>query len=230
MREFSGPMPDRINALPRDVRGFPIPYFVAYLDGRPCFPVMDPDKMRHCMTHSRCWICGDRITAFKTFVIGPMCCINRVSAEPPSHLECARFAVRNCPFMAHPEAKRSKLDQSQFDKPGGVMIERNPGTTCLWTSKRFAIEMDHGKPLWRIGPAEHVEFYARGRKASRAEVDHSVKTGLPLLQRVAAAEGALPMLADQVEAFRTLLDAQGWPDPPDLPDIDLRALYAEAGP
>ena len=32
-----------------------------------------------------------------------------------------------------------------------------------------------------MGAFEKVEWYAEGRQATRAEVEHSVKTGLPLL-------------------------------------------------
>jgi hypothetical protein len=35
-----------------------------------------------------------------SFVVGPMCGINRNSAEPPSHKECAQWSARNCPFLS----------------------------------------------------------------------------------------------------------------------------------
>jgi hypothetical protein len=204
MRTFVGSIPPRIELLHKDKRGYPVPYFVAWIEGEPKFQIVDGDKMKDCMRNGRCWICGQRMGAYKSFVIGPMCVINRLSAEPPSHLDCSRFAALNCPFLAHPMAKRVKVE-GEFSKPGGVMIERNPGVTAVWTTKGFTIEKDMGKPLWRIGSAERVEFYANGRKARQSEVDASVQSGIPLLRSVASREGALPVLERQITAFHTMM-------------------------
>ncbi|MER9336468.1 hypothetical protein NKJ06_21150 [Mesorhizobium sp. M0293] len=231
MREFVGTMPARIEALPRDHRGFPVPWFVAWQDGKPLFPVLDPEKMRQALRHEKCWVCGQRLGAYKAFVIGPMCCVNRVTAEPPCHLECAQFAVLNCPFMASPLTKRTTTDDGTYkgqpiDKPAGMMIDRNPGVSCIWITKSFQIENHGGKPLWRIGPPHKVSFWARSRVATRAEVEHSVVTGLPILRKVAALDGPAGMKAldRQIGTFWELVDEV------ELPDIDLPGLMQEAVP
>ena len=38
------PMPSRIAALPVDERGYPVPWFVAWIDGKPEFRCADPAK------------------------------------------------------------------------------------------------------------------------------------------------------------------------------------------
>lgn len=228
MRQFIGPVPQRIARLPRDKRGFPVPWFVQWIDGEPHFPIMDAAHLREAIVHSKCWICGGQLGGYKAFVIGPMCVCNRLSAEPPSHLDCARFAALNCPFLANPRVGRSFTEadvKATGAKVAGIMIERNPGVTCIWVAKSYKLERSNGV-LFRIGPASAVSFWAKGRAATRAEVDHSVATGLPILRRMAAKDGPTAQrdLERQVDAMTMLLDGLTWPDEPIAPDVDLKAL------
>lgn len=210
MRQFVGPMPVRISRLPRDKRGFPVPFFVKWIDNEPQFPVMDPDKFRTAVNHERCWICGERLGIFKAFCVGPMCCVNKVTSEPPSHLDCAKFAVLNCPFMANPRVGRQLGGDDvvmQGAKVAGIMIERNPGVSAIWVTKTFTLERHNGV-LFRLGPPEKISFWASGRAATRAEVDESVRTGLPLLVDMAGHDGpaAVAALWRQVDTFTKLLN------------------------
>jgi hypothetical protein len=212
-RTFLGPMPARISRLPKDVRGYPVPFFVAWQDGKPLFPVMDPAKMKLAMRASLCWICGEPLGAYKGFVIGPMCVCNRISAEPPQHVDCGKFAALNCPFLAQPLAKRVISDAGTYkgtpvQKPGGVMIERNPGVCAVWVTKSYTVIRDAGHPLWRIGPATSLQFYAKGRLATRAEVDASIGSGLPILRKQAEKDGpdALKEFARQTAAMAEMLE------------------------
>src|SRR5437764_29347 len=96
-------LPSRLKLLPVDERGFPVPWFVAWIDGKPDFRVVDQRKMAIAVSEKRCWVCGDFLGRYMAFVIGPMCAVNRVSSEPPSHRECAEFSVRACPFLTKPK-------------------------------------------------------------------------------------------------------------------------------
>ena len=51
-------MPDRMKLLPIDDRGYPVPWFVDWIDGKPEFRAMDPTKWRRAVTEQRCWTCG----------------------------------------------------------------------------------------------------------------------------------------------------------------------------
>ena len=185
MREFIGTVPERISRLPRDKRGFPVPWFVQWIDGQPHFPIMDSEKFARAVNHKRCWCCGQPLGGNLAFVIGPMCVVNRVTAEPPNHFDCALFALRNCPFMANPKVVRG-LTAADAKAMGtvvaGEMIDRNPGVGCMWVTKSYKLEKHGPGYLFRIGPAEKVSFWAHGREATRAEVMHSVDTGLPILR------------------------------------------------
>ena len=150
----------------------------------------------------------------KAFVIGPMCAVNRTSSEPPSHLDCARFSARNCPFLSQPRMKRVGEQNLPHGTaaPAGEMIKRNPGVTLIWQTLRYSVWDDgRGGVLHDIGKPHEVEWYAHGREATRDEVLESINSGLPLLadmcQRDPDPQGALAELAQRSVAALTLVPA-----------------------
>lgn len=73
-------IPARIQNLPVDpVRKFPVPWFVAWVDGKPEFRAADQRKLVIAIQEKRCWVCGEPLGRFMTFVVGPMCGLNRTS-------------------------------------------------------------------------------------------------------------------------------------------------------
>jgi len=183
-------MPRRFLKLPVDSRGYPVPRFVEWIDGVPDFRCVDGRWLQHAVRFNLCWLCGEPMGRYMAFVIGPMCCINRVSSEPPSHLDCARFACKACPFLTQPKRIRNVHDLPEDGvNPGGIMIERNPGVAALWVTESYEMfEIPNGR-LFQVGEPVKIEWYARGRIATREEIMHSIDTGLPLLRDVAKKEG-----------------------------------------
>lgn len=185
------PLPPRFAALPIDpVRGYPVPWFVAWVDGKPDFRIIDDRKRYTAVAEARCWLCGERMGAYKTFVIGPMCAINRISSEPPSHLDCADFAARACPFLVRPHAQRREgnLPEDHQEAPGNS-IKRNPGVSLVWTTRAYSIVRADQSWLINVGEPSSVKWYREGRAATREEVLESVRTGYPELLKIAAAQG-----------------------------------------
>lgn len=177
------PLPERMMDLPIDKRGYVVPWFVEWIevDGErvPEFRAMSAVKLVRAVKEKACWVCGKRLGTYMAFVIGPMCGINRVSSEPPSHLECGQWSARNCPFMARPHMGRRELDAPELHS-AGFMIRRNPGVMMLWVTRGYKTFQANGV-LFKIGEPEHVEWWREGRAATRAEVEESVATGLPAL-------------------------------------------------
>lgn len=193
------PMPDSIRALPIDpIRKVPIPWFVAWIDGKPEFRLADGEKFARAIKERRCWVCGRRLDNRATYVIGPMCVINRVTAEPPCHPTCAEYSVKACPFLSRPGMVRREggLPES-VENPEGLMILRNPGVTCLWTTKTPGSKpfRTGSNVLLKLFPPTSVTFWAEGRAATYEEVETSVRTGLPTLYQMARAEGATALAA-----------------------------------
>jgi hypothetical protein len=183
-------VPDRMKRLPINDQGFPVPYFVPYVGGKPEFRGFDGQKMVICVRHKRCWLCGEPLGKFMTFVIGPMCAVNRVSAEPPSHRRCAQYAVEACPFLTQPKMRRNEKDMPEHLEPAGIMLKRNPGVTMMWTTLSYKVFKDgRGGALFNVGDPESVEFFAEGRKATRDEIMASIDSGLPILQAMAERDG-----------------------------------------
>src|SRR5690348_7959044 len=110
-------MPARIRKLPISDEGYPVPAFVEWIDCKPDFRVINGQHFRRCVEFKRCWLCGEPLGKFMTFVIGPMCGINRVSSEPPCHHDCALYSVKACPFLSQPRMRRNEKDLPE----GGVV-------------------------------------------------------------------------------------------------------------
>ena len=184
------PMPPCIANLPKDDRGYPVPWFVAWIDGVPDFRVIGPGKLNAAFNKNLCWICGQPRGTRHAFVIGPMCSVNRVSSEPPSHLECAIFAAKACPFLTRPKQKRNLKDMPEEAKdPAGIYISRNPGVTLVYVTRSFKPFNAGNGVLFQLGEPEDTLWYAEGGPATRAQVDASIASGLPLLMAEAEKEG-----------------------------------------
>lgn len=181
-------IPARMLKLRVDARGYPVPRFVKWIDGVPDFRVIDGKWMAKAMQADLCWLCGEPLGRHKAFVIGPMCAVNRVTSEPPSHLDCARFAVKACPFLTQPKRGRNDDALPEHAAPSG-MIERNPGVSLIWVTDKYTLFSHGGSQLIRVGPASLTEWWARARRATRDEVVASIVTGLPALRAAAKKDG-----------------------------------------
>jgi hypothetical protein len=186
-----------------DERGYPIPWFVQWfhpdgsavegepgVEDRPDFRVVDSRKRVLALNRSRCWVCGDATGRYLAFTIGPMCAINRISSEPPSHRECAIFSAKGCPFLSMPKMVRRENDiPSGIVAAPGIPLDRNPGVTLVWITHNYRIVpalTGAGQFLIKVGDPLETLWFCQGRPATREEVMDSIKSGLPSL--VAAAE------------------------------------------
>jgi hypothetical protein len=205
------PLPPRLARRPVNERGFPVPWFVSHINGKWDFVNLDPRKIVDAYMRKLCFLCGEPLGQYKAFVIGPMCSINRVSAEPPAHTECAMYAVKACPFLARPNAKRNEKAQlGKAEAVPGVMIEHNPGAALVWITKTFRPMNARSGVLFEIGEPVEVHWFAEGRTATRAEIDAAMAKGLPLLRRIAAQEGreAMAELESNIVSGQKLLPAE----------------------
>lgn len=184
--------PYRMRKLPRNKAGYVIPWFVGDdAEGHPDFRLLRPDYLAAAKDHL-CMLCGQPMGRWCTFVVGPMCAVNRVSAEPPSHLDCATYAVQVCPFLSVPKMVRRETGLEGKHIPG-IPIVRNPGVALLWTVARSQIRPFDAAGtgvLFDIGNPPHTAtWWAQSRAATREEVLESLTTGMPALAEAAAADG-----------------------------------------
>jgi hypothetical protein len=183
-------------ALPRDERGWIVPWFVVWKDGEPVFPAFDPQKWRRAVYRQsrRCWVCGEPLGRTLVFCIGPMCAINRITSEPPCHLDCATYAVMVCPFIVNPRMGRvpeAKVPGGKIIPPAGMHDDRNPGIMLLWPTEDYrVIRMDNGPLLEIDAPTGSVQWWTLGRRATPREAADAFANGAVKLRMIAEAEDA----------------------------------------
>jgi hypothetical protein len=125
-----------------------------------------------------------------SFVIGPMCAVNRTSADPPSHKDCAIFSAQACPFLSTPEMDRRRAGYpAEATEAAGIMIKRNPGVTLIWTATSYHTMRVENGILFRLPDPVDLLWYAEGRAATQAEVLAALASGLPILREAAKQDG-----------------------------------------
>jgi hypothetical protein len=176
-------MPANMARLPLTEKGYPTLFFAAMIDGKADLRVMDGAKWTACVKRKLCWLCGKPLWPKRqTFVLGPMCTVTRTSSEPPSHYECAVYAVQACPFLTRPHMKRNEAGLPDDRIVNGFGIMRNPGVSAVWVTDSYKLFSDQrGGLLVRVGRPKKVEYWCEARPATGAEVIESFQSGLPTL-------------------------------------------------
>lgn len=201
------PIPRRMARLPLDSAGRPVPRFATWVDGKPDFRVVQPEWVGRAARLRLCWVCGEPLGAHLAFVIGPMCLINRISSEPPSHRECAEWSAQACPFLINPNKDRRVGNlPPEHSPPAGVFVERNPGVTIVYVTRSWSVvQAPEGGQLIRMGEPTGLTCWKEGRTATRAEVEESIESGLPTLEQACGGDlKALAMLQSELAKARAL--------------------------
>ncbi len=97
------PIPTKMQHLPLDKRGFPIPYIVLVDDnGTPHFKINDDRKMQIVIRWKWCAICGKPMRDDMWLVGGPMSAFhpNGAYVDTPVHEDCGHYALQVCPYLA----------------------------------------------------------------------------------------------------------------------------------
>jgi hypothetical protein len=188
------PIPARLARRPK-WKGVVVPFFVTWFkDGlicneneegaQPSFPTTDARRAIVCRKQNRCWICGTPLGSFKTFVFGPAGAIARMSYEPPSHRDCARYAAMVCPYLTNPDHVHVTETGNYQLKQGESLIPDvapfNPGVTVLWITRDYDFHVrdpSRGVVVFMPSDPVSIELYAQGRRATYKEaVDGIMKS------------------------------------------------------
>ncbi|GMW01488.1 MAG: hypothetical protein AMXMBFR84_26250 [Candidatus Hydrogenedentota bacterium] len=182
-------LPITMRRLPLDPRGYPIPWFVAIVDGKPDFRIADGNKLAEAIqpltrlpvqrTHSKhCWICGNPVVSKPAFVIGPISCITGTTGEPPCHQACAEYAVRVCPHLAYAASRRREahLPENAAPPPVEGGVKTNFEACLVWVSRSYQIHRSGNGVIFRPGPPISLEMYTDGRLATAEEAQRHIRT------------------------------------------------------
>jgi hypothetical protein len=157
-------MPERIARLPRDKRGYPIPWNVLRADdGTPFFTVNDDRQHFEALRLDLCPLCGERIGRWHWWVGGPKAAFDEHGwyLDLPGHRDCIRFALETCPYLAMPHYIPNRIDV--------------PDLSRLLPEQRILIDqsMDHGRPSLFVAVC-----------ADRAELSDNGPVALPYTRPV----------------------------------------------
>jgi hypothetical protein len=205
LRSDLPPLPERLKYLRVNSRGYPVPFFVQWMkdekpcrpgEGEPDFQITSEDALVSCIRDSACWVCGQRLGVFRAYVLGPIAAINRISREPPSHLECAEFAAKACPFMVNPQMVRPKVKATNVIVDS-MMLPENPGISIVWVVRNFMrMKRDgNGGILFDIGEPIRATWWKKGRPATPGECAEALAIIVPRL---------LKQCRDQVEQVEVM--------------------------
>lgn len=194
-RSYSGPalIPERIGRLPKDKRGYPIPWNVLRgEDGTPFFTINDNRKAWRAVLLQLCPICGGRLGRWKWFVGGP-----RSAFDPdgwyldlPGHHDCMRFSLATCPYLAAPRylGRLDVIDPAKLPPEAQILLdetiipERPEIFVCapcdvIEVTDRFPLTpyMRPARP-WLV--KDECEYWMHGRQISGASAQPFVDAAL----------------------------------------------------
>lgn len=167
-------LPKRIADLPRDERGYPVPFFVQWFDekgqptkygvGKPDLRIADARKSIECLKQRVCWVCGQPLGSWTAFVGGPRSCENRVFADGPMHVDCAEFSAQYCPHLATPNARRREDERMEKTETLPGHISEHPVKVGVFVSRGFGIMRCKGGFYWVPKQAERIEWFEKGKR------------------------------------------------------------------
>jgi len=190
-------MPPRIARLPKDKRGYPIPWNVLRGVGdAPIFTINDQTKHFQALRSKLCPICGERLGKWMWFVGGILSAFapNGAYYDLPGHHECEQFALSTCPYLALP-VYLGRIDVPDPSKLPKDVVTRNITQIPERPEVFVSVASDDVKVV-RIGaggtpmirprrPYLAYEFWLHGESITAVEA-------LPILRKTLGEDWTLP--------------------------------------
>lgn len=126
-------MPPKIAALPRDARGYPIPYIVLRdADGNAILGANDYVRVVKSIRDRLCHVCGQPLGKTVWLVGGPASALangdHGAWGDGPLHDVCMRYAMAVCPYLAHRTVKpMAEITERRATEAGATMLPDIPG-------------------------------------------------------------------------------------------------------
>jgi hypothetical protein len=155
------PMPPAMARLPRDRRGYPVPFMVLQAednDGEPALAVLDPRRVVRALHNRLCAICGQALDYWIAFIGGDLCLKNRLFGLP-MHEDCARFSMRVCPHLSNPRAKYRPPPTGAEVRVSPLVSDSRPSEMFLVITRRYKPVAVRDELLARIAPPARVERF-----------------------------------------------------------------------
>jgi hypothetical protein len=174
------PMPPRIAALPRDSRGYPIPWNVMRDDaGDPIFTVNDSVKHVQALTGSLCPICGQPHDGTIWFIGGPRSAFdpNGFFLDAPAHEDCLEYALQTCPYLGAPlyVSPGNLIERNKSKVPAGTALvdhtqDPNRPEMFVMVESRGTLIYPRDSGLWlRPNGRLRTRFWRNGQQLAEIE-------------------------------------------------------------
>jgi hypothetical protein len=94
-------LPHKMQHLPKDPRGYPVPYVVLHHNNKYWFAVNDELKVRDCHDNKLCTVCGWGLQEDTWLIGGPISAFhpNGIFNDLPVHEQCGLYSLQVCPYL-----------------------------------------------------------------------------------------------------------------------------------
>jgi hypothetical protein len=121
------PVPERIARLPRDPRGYPIPWNALSTEETVFFTINNTKKTWEALRRALCPICGEQLGRWLWFVGGPRSAFDPGGCylDLPGHRACMEYALQVCPYLAAPKylGRVDVIRPEKLPPEGRVLID-----------------------------------------------------------------------------------------------------------
>lgn len=139
-------IPDRMKRLPRDARGYPVPFVqLIYDDGTPDFRTLDAGKLIQALRRKLCGLCGVALGKHIYFLGGPKCVEYGHFYDPPMHRDCALFALQTCPHLARSKGKYAGTEARGDIGDAKLIVGEMDTTKSEWFGLMHTTAFDFGR-------------------------------------------------------------------------------------
>ena len=190
------PMPPNIAALPRNERGYPMPFFTpdpATLDEasrHKAIAIADHKKVVLCWKQNLCWVCGKKMwhrepmqaggyswaVDERAFLGGPKAFENRAYTDLPMHEACAEYSAKVCPMLTNPRHHYSKLkDMPEGTRAAAGMIMRHPVVIVMPIASGYEVVQVGRDLFFRPEGVLRVRYFHLGSEVTSSQAEEILK-------------------------------------------------------
>jgi hypothetical protein len=167
--KFDHAIPDILQGLPRDTRGYPIPAGV-WCDpktGEYDFRILDQQVRLKALKEKKCTISGELLLPGEYwFIGGPASFSGRLFVDGPMRYEAAEFSMKTCPYLALAQSRHREAGMEDRFRPAGTSMEKS-ALLMLGMSKSYRLEKLEDFVYVRAGPWRAVSWWRDGLRLSK---------------------------------------------------------------
>lgn len=161
-------IPECMQHLERDARGYPIPYNVTRnRKGKPDFRVIDPNKWNECVVFRKCALTGLPLGEEFAFVGGPQSMLHRLFTDAAMLPEAAEYAIQVCPFLAAPSFSYATVKNGKLGGEGVTVFEgmstERPEVFAIGITRSYSLYRHGSGLVIQAGPWESLKRYRHGK-------------------------------------------------------------------